>query len=87
MSEPKIVPRPVCWLTRDSNSDGGLESIDVWDAPPVRYVADILGDAHAFWLDSGDGIERRLAHLTPEEARLRGFRTIPDDDRQCIRYD
>jgi hypothetical protein len=82
----KIVPKPVHWLTRDS-FEGQLEPfVDVWDQEPVRHVhngedGESLGVS---WFDQAGGIGRRVARPSAAKAR-KDYRTLPEDDRQCVR--
>lgn len=66
------------WITRDSNEHGVFDHVDVWNTRPQRYT-DLDG---AYWLADRD--EDRIARVRLERAALR-FRTLPDDDRQCVR--
>lgn len=75
------------WVTRDSDPlTGVLETdVDVWTSPPHRAVCE-LG---AFWVspaDEGWDLSTRWGRYTVASFAAR-VGTVPDDDRQCVRYE
>jgi hypothetical protein len=76
----KVTYKGPIWLTRDSDGDGLSDIICAWHKRPVRHRA---GDG-AVWLDDRDNVYDRLARYWREDA-IRRFKTVPDDDLQCIR--
>lgn len=72
-------PGPIeVWITRDSLDGVPLASVDVWSVQPDRFT----DDEGAFWVAMAD--EDRLARVEWASA-VKRYRTLPDDDRQCIR--
>ncbi len=81
VTSPAKVPRPpmlLVWLTRDSDPDGVYPFVDVWCVEPIGS----RDDNGRYWvtLDTSD----RIGRYSISDA-MRRFRTIPDDDRQCVR--
>lgn len=73
------------WLTRDSFEGENEPFIDVWASKPERHrhVGDEFESLGVTWFDIEGGIEQRLERLSLAAA-ARKYRTIPDDDRQCV---
>lgn len=76
------VPRPAVWLTRDSYEGATEDFVDVWEALPVRH--DDYAGEFVEWLDLAGDLGLHVESITLVEAKLR-FRTVPDNDRECVR--
>lgn len=72
------------FVTRDSDPETGApnERVEAWFARPTRYA---IGERGAFWLPEA-GVADRAATWSLVDCRRRA-RTIPDDDRQCLRIE
>lgn len=68
------------YLTRDSVFGEPADRIEVWDAPPRRRTFARL--TSVVWGGCG---ERPRAFYTLAEARAK-FRTLPDNEREVVRY-
>lgn len=67
------------WLTRDTDGEELSDIVIVWGSCPTRY-RDSLG---AFW---SCGTEESLTWHRVETAK-RLYRTVPDTDLECIRFE
>jgi hypothetical protein len=89
--KPPSKPVATFWITRDSDAVGHLsEFVDVWLARPVREpLSNGVGcvwtcrDVERVFVSDGD-VPARCATWTLSVC-MRTVRTIPEDDRQCIR--
>lgn len=74
------VPKPSelveVWLTCDTDTPGIVE---VWSWQPQRIRCE---DGTSYWWVEGTG---ELLDRFTRLAALKRFRTLPDDDRQCVR--
>jgi hypothetical protein len=65
------------WITRDADENGVPEDVaDVWTERPHR--------GEAVWL-TPTFPRGRFARCSVATLRAAGY-TVPDDDRQCVRY-
>lgn len=83
MSKPLTVPKPkppTVWLTRDSDVEGlPFGQVQVWNERPIR-CRDSLG---VYW-GTILGAESLIGTYRLDWAK-HYYRTVPDDDMQCIR--
>jgi hypothetical protein len=82
---PAAAPRAyTIFVTRDSDPVTGELSprVDAWFASPKRLV---VGDRGALWWPPR-GLDDRAGVWTLEVCR-RHAKTVPDDDRQCLRIE
>ncbi len=82
MVKPRV-PAPRYWITRDSYGGVVEDVVDVWIAPPERRD-DYLGGFIEWLDDSPEGIQFHVQSMSVEDAKER-FRTVPDNDRECVR--
>lgn len=77
---PKPKPEPV-WLTRDSDSnhDGLLNTVQVWLRSPSRHK----DDRGYFWTTDDPEADRKEVRTLNSAKNM--YRTVPDDDRQCVK--
>lgn len=68
------------YLTRDSVLGAPVDRIEIWDVPPQRRTFARM--MSVVWGGCG---ERPVGFLSLAEAKAK-FRTLPDNDREVVRY-
>jgi hypothetical protein len=72
----------VIWITRDSDLNGEpLPCVSIWNAAPRRENF----SKGAVWISGSHLLKGWVETLWIEDAKKK-YRTLPDDDKQCVVY-